>query len=170
MARKRPLEVTDFDKIGPEPIPSATVHCVVTSLSPIKKGRKSKFFDGNATDGKTNKRLLSFSEKQLELLQKFRSAKETVELRDCQVKRGIRGDEMEIVMKSNTQVARCPTQIDTSTIDFDDGVAPEVSVRALEEKCVFDVVTVHVKVHKKKSVLRAVILSKMLLFLILVVW
>ncbi|XP_064399534.1 uncharacterized protein LOC135345996 [Halichondria panicea] len=147
MAKKRPREVTDFDAIGDELIPSATVRCVLTSLSPIKKGRKCKYFDGSATDGKTRRRLLSFSESQLELLQKFKRAKETVELRDCQVKRGIRGDQMEIVLKSNTEIARCSKQLDSSNIDFDDGVVPEVPVSAFEGKCVYDVVSVRAKVH-----------------------
>ncbi len=81
MAKKRPREITDFDAIGDELIPSATVRCILTSLSPIKKGRKCRYFDGSATDGKTARRLWSFSERQLESLQKFKSAKETVELR-----------------------------------------------------------------------------------------
>ncbi len=70
----------------------------------------------------------------MESLQKYKSAKETVELRDCQVKRGIRGDQIEIVLKSNTEVARCSEQLDSSNIDFDDGVIPEVPVSALEGK------------------------------------
>ncbi len=148
MAKKRPREVTDFDDIGNDPIPSATIRCVLTSLSPIKKGRKSKYFDGNASDGKQTCRLLSFSERQLDILKKFKGAKETVEIRDCQVKRAMRGDRMEIVLKSSSEIAHSSKQLDTTNIDFDDGVVPEILIAALEDRCVFDVVTIRVKVHQ----------------------
>ncbi len=52
---------------------------------------------------------------------------------------------MEIDLKSNTEVARCSEQLDSSNIHINDGVVPEVPVSALEGKCVFDVVSVRVK-------------------------
>ena len=147
MARKRP-RVTEFDKIGDKPVASANVRCVVTSLSPVKKGRKSKYFHGNASDGSTTRRLLSFSESHLEVLKKFKGGRETVELKDCQLKRGNRGEEMEIVIKSGTEIVPCATKIDTTNITFDDGVAPEVPVAILPKKCIFDQMTIRAKVQK----------------------
>ena len=39
---------------------NATVHGVITSLSPMKKGRSSNFFHTNISDGETKLRLVGF--------------------------------------------------------------------------------------------------------------
>ncbi len=77
MARKRPRIVTDFEKIGEEPSTSADVHGVIKSLSPLKKGRKSgaKYFDGCVSD-----EFASFSEKQFDVIEKFKGKESAVEL------------------------------------------------------------------------------------------
>ena len=51
MAKKRSGEITNLDEIGEDPITSADIHAVVTALSPLKKGRKSRYFDGMVSDG-----------------------------------------------------------------------------------------------------------------------
>lgn len=51
MARKQPieeiesLEVESLDTVD-KPISSANIHWIITSLSPVKKGRIRNFFDG----------------------------------------------------------------------------------------------------------------------------
>ena len=51
MASKRNKEeVEDFEEVD-EPLASASVHGVISSLSPIKKGRNSNYFDGTVSDG-----------------------------------------------------------------------------------------------------------------------
>lgn len=54
--------MTDLDEIGDEPISSANVHIVVTSLSPLKKGRKLSYFDGTVSDGSTCRPVVAFTE------------------------------------------------------------------------------------------------------------
>ena len=61
MSRKRLLEeVTQLDQLT-EPISNASLHAAVTSLSPVKKGRKSTYFDAKLTDGAGNIRLVGFN-------------------------------------------------------------------------------------------------------------
>ena len=146
MAKKRPRVVTDFEEVGQEPSTSAVVHGVISSLSPIKKGRKSKYFHGCVSDGKRSMRFVSFSERQLDSMEKFKESKRPVELKDCQLKRAKRGDELEIVMKSSTAIAPSPEKINISGIDFDDGVCPKVTVSDVKDKCVFDILDIDVKV------------------------
>ena len=71
-SRKRcrsPVKFSDLEKS--EPSTSATLHGVVNSLSPIKKGRRSKYFEGSMSDGKTALRFVGFSEKQQVVLEQF---------------------------------------------------------------------------------------------------
>ena len=42
---------------------NATVHGVIRSLSPLKKGKASNFFHANLTDGKTQMRVVGFQER-----------------------------------------------------------------------------------------------------------
>ena len=61
MAAKRQLE--DFDVSSMKQSPNAIVHSIVTSLSLIKKSKRSEnieFFSGLFLDGKGCKRLISF--------------------------------------------------------------------------------------------------------------
>ena len=57
------LDVVEVESLD-EPLSTASVHGVITSLSPIKKGRKSNCFDGNVSDGKSKVRLVGFSPSQ----------------------------------------------------------------------------------------------------------
>ena len=61
MAAKRKLE--EFDVSNTKQSPNVIVYGVVTSLSPIKKSKKSEnveFFSGISSDGNGCKRLISF--------------------------------------------------------------------------------------------------------------
>ena len=42
---------------------NATVHGVIRSLSPMKKGKASKFLHANLTDGETQMRVVGFQER-----------------------------------------------------------------------------------------------------------
>ena len=83
--------------------------------------------------------VVSFSEKQLDAMEKFKTSRQPEEL---ELKRERRGDNMEIVMKSKTKSTK---QIDVSGINFGD-VCLEVPLSASESKCVFDLMSVRVKV------------------------
>ena len=140
-SRKRAREVTNFDEVT-EPMESATIHGVITSLSPIKKGRKSVFFDGHASDEKSSKRIVAFSPSQHSEMEKYKSGRKVVKFDDCQVARGRRGDQLEFVMKSKSTLGPSSHQIDTSAIDTN------VLVTGITSKCVYDLVNVHAKVLK----------------------
>jgi hypothetical protein len=47
-----------------EAIPNATVHAAIASLSPVKDGKRSKYFDGSLTDATTHIRMVGFSSDQ----------------------------------------------------------------------------------------------------------
>ena len=78
MVRKRSfediesIEVENFDSVD-KPISSANIHGVVTSLSPIKKGRMRNYFDGTS-----KMRMIGFNSKQRTMMNEFSEKRETV--------------------------------------------------------------------------------------------
>ena len=59
--RKRLYEdIDDFDELN-EPVPNASIHAAVMSLSPYKKGKNASYFDGTLTDGTRKIRMILIS-------------------------------------------------------------------------------------------------------------
>ena len=56
---KREREVDEFESLGDISYasPSAKLHGVISSLSPIKKGKTCSYFDGQVTDGDSSIRV-----------------------------------------------------------------------------------------------------------------
>ena len=85
MAYKRKLEVDDFESVN-EPADSASVHGVISDVSPIKKGRHSEFFEGNVYDGQSTMRLIGFKKSQQKQMKQMMESKEPIFIDDCQIK------------------------------------------------------------------------------------
>ena len=75
-------QLTEID----EPCTSLNVHGAVTSISPIKKGRKALFFDATLADTTSKVRPVGFSPQQQILLNDLRTTGSPVELTNCEVK------------------------------------------------------------------------------------
>ena len=94
MARKRTYqEINQIDEVE-EPMANTKIHGAITSLSPIKKGRNSVFFDGTLADG-TSK--ISFDGTQQRKLQDYHDKKVPVELVNCEVKTSGYGEGYDVV-------------------------------------------------------------------------
>ena len=78
MARKRRsiYEVEDLDTLD-QPIPKAKVHGVITSLSPVKKGRTCSYFDGTLADGTSKIRVVGFSSSQQNIISNYKTTDQT---------------------------------------------------------------------------------------------
>ena len=63
MAKRTFAEVDNFDEVD-KVIPSASVHGVLTSISPVKKGRKQNYFEGKLSDGSSKLQFVGFDTKQ----------------------------------------------------------------------------------------------------------
>ena len=94
--RKRNGRVESLD----EPLSTASVHGVISSLSPIKKGCKSNYFDGSVSDGKSKVRLVGFSPSQQTKMER----KQAIKFDDCEVRHARRGQKMEILLKAQKLV------------------------------------------------------------------
>ena len=100
---KRKLELEEVDSLE-EPVSTASLHAVVSSLSPVKKGRNSDYFEGTVTDGKSTVRLIGFKRSQQSKIQRFMYKQQPILLDDCEINTAGRGPRMEIMLKVSTTI------------------------------------------------------------------
>ena len=144
MAGKHKREDVDNYESVEEPILAANASGVTSSLSPLKRGRKSKYFDGTVSDGKSKLRLVPNQK----LMDDLMPTKHPVELVDCQIKQARRGSKMEISLKRCTKISKSEKEFDIAAIDFGDEGPAAVHLSEVSTKEVLDRVSVHVKVIK----------------------
>ena len=143
MSRKRDIsQLTDLD----EPCTSVTIHGAVTSISPIKKGRKDLFFDATLADTMSKVRLVGFSPQQQILLSDLHKANSPVQLTNCEVKYSQQGQGYDIMLKTTTQITKSPKKIDTGTIMASTLESTTVTLDALPTLHQYEKTSVNVKV------------------------
>lgn len=148
MAKKRLFnEVDKLDDLS-KPICNATLHGVVASVSPLKKGRTCNYFEGFITDGSSKLRVVGFNPGQQKTIKQFMDTKETLQLTDCEVKQARRGNSMEILLKGNTEIKESPKKFKLSKLDLDDETPSNIKLADLDSRSVYDRVSVTVKVLK----------------------
>lgn len=142
---KRKLELDNLEDIT-EHIPAASIHGVIQSLSPLKKGKQSSYYEGKllVNEGNTQ-RFVGFKKNQQSKLQELMDQKKAVHLDDCEVKKSKRGNSMEIMLKSNTSILQSPKKFDSVHFNKQDEVIP---LDLLQSKSLFDKVNVKIKVVK----------------------
>ena len=113
MSRKRNRDFEGVDRLDniEEPIPKASLHVAVTRLSPVKKGRNSKYFDGQLTDGDTEIRMVGFSPELEKKLSTYKQEKRPIKLEDCEIKQSRQGHKMEVILKNSTKITESPKDI-----------------------------------------------------------
>ncbi len=91
---------------------SATVHGVLTNLSPMKKSRTTDnhYFDGHLTDGVTSIRLTGFGTAQQQLLAEYSKNRTPVKLSKCQVSNSMVEGKLQVVLKTYSNIDKSPTK------------------------------------------------------------
>ena len=102
---KEQLALSPGEIVSPEP--HATIHALVTSVSPVKP---SRYFDGELTNGETIIRVVGFDKKQREKLQSYCDQQLPVTIKDCQVQQNIFKIKLEVVLKRNTHFEQANVQ------------------------------------------------------------
>lgn len=99
-----------------QPTGSAFIHGVCSSLSPVKKGRKSEYFDAQITDGSTtNIRIVGFKKSQRLKMKELVGKNIPIHIDNCEVKSGRRGERLEVLFKSSTAINASPKKFNVST-------------------------------------------------------
>lgn len=131
VARKRPIEEVDRLDLLTTPVPNASLHGAVTSLSPVKKGRNSNYFDGTLYDGHHQVRIVGFLPAQQKKLDGFWISKKAVAVKNCEVKPSRQGgDQMEVILKTSTEISASPRDLDASVFTT---FEPQASVISLSK-------------------------------------
>lgn len=96
------------------------VHGVVTSVSPMKlsESGKSRYFDGELSDGKIKVRVVGFDSKVREKLFDSHGKREPVVVSNCEVKCGKYSSDLEIFVKKSTELQKSPTKFDITDSMF----------------------------------------------------
>ena len=110
MARKRTHEaIEQIDNVD-GPIANTSIHGAITSLSPVKKGRNSIFFDGTLADETSKIRVVGFDAQQQRKLNNYHQKNIPVELINCEVKSSRYGEGYEVMLKGGTHIKESQQQ------------------------------------------------------------
>ena len=152
MAKKRPLE--EFEGVSEIQIcKSAKVQGVVTSLSPLKSNKTgtTKYFEGEISDGKSCRRLVGFDAKLHSKLQEYHEKNEALALGNCEIKQSRYGSELEVVVRSNSDVYQSPTKFDVASSSVSRHLGSDVTLVELTQLANFQKITVRIKVMAVKE-------------------
>jgi len=151
-SRKRPAppELHNFDDVS-QPYPNANLHAVVKSLSPVKKGRHSIYFDGVLTDGSSTLRMVGFRSEQQKRLSAFSRDKTPISLQNCEIKQSRQGHQMEVMLKNSTQIVKSPKVIEVPDEEDIPEIPAVITLSQIRHIQQFQKVSTEVKVLVKRE-------------------
>ena len=150
MAKRSYASLENIDN----PNSSANVHGAVVSISPVKKGRKCLFFDGEFADDTSKIRLVGFDASQQRKLSEFHDRQVPVELQNCEIKKSRYADVYDLMLRSRSRIKESSRDINAASLiqDHDATVeAAEIQLDRLPDIDVFVKVTVSAKVKEVKD-------------------
>jgi len=83
---KRSFEEVDNFDVVEKGRASASVHGVLMSVSPVRKGRKQNYFEGKMSDGSSKLRFVGFDLKQQKKMSEMLPKKQAIEIENCEIK------------------------------------------------------------------------------------
>ena len=98
-------DIDDFDELN-EPVPNASIHAAVMSLSPYKKGKNESYFDGTLTDGTQKIWMIGLK------LSSYQESQHPIILNNCEIKKSRQGDQYKILLKKFTNITESPKKIE----------------------------------------------------------
>ena len=155
---KEMMEVDSLNNLS-SAASNVRVHGAVTSVSPVKKGKRSNFFDGKLADESCAMRMVGFNAHQQIKLQEFHVKRVPVQISNCEIKRSKYGDGYDILLKSTSGIEKSSKDINASHLIDDYTPAPEVmevELVKIPELDPFQKVDVSVKVMEVKEVVHLV--------------
>ena len=109
-----PTEFSDLQKATTAD--DATVHRVIGSVSPMKRGKSASYFEAKITDGKKQMLVVSFEDAVRRCLSSFQSSASAVSLSHIRIKRARDSDDLEVLLNSSTKLAKSPKKITVSSL------------------------------------------------------
>ena len=124
-----------------------SIYGTLTSVSPMRKGRKQNYFEGTVSNGTSKLRLVGFVPKVQRELNDIFSNREPIEIENCQIKNSFRGDAMEILLKSDTMVhVTTRDMIPPPDVDFEECLGRnDAFIKSAKKKYEFARVSIQAK-------------------------
>uniref|UniRef100_A0A1X7TFV6 Replication protein A OB domain-containing protein n=1 Tax=Amphimedon queenslandica TaxID=400682 RepID=A0A1X7TFV6_AMPQE len=123
---------------------SADVHFAIKVLSPVKKSKTgTQYFDGTASDGTTDLRLISFHGGLRKKLADLKEKKKPVLIKNCSIRKSRSDDKLEIFVNKNSTVPPSPKKIKCKVEK-----RPEVTVAEVENVMDYTQIDITAKVIK----------------------
>ena len=127
---------------------SASVHGVVTLISPVQKSKRgTKYFNARLSDGLTMRKVVRFKEAQHAKMKDSMEKQESICLDDCQIKKAKQGLDMEILMKRTTTISPSPKKFKVDQTCED----ATITLEEVKKKDEYEKVSVKVKVLEVKE-------------------
>ena len=105
-----------FDNVADmKPCEDAIVHGVITNVSPMKMGA-SPYFDAKLCDEQKNARLVGFTTSQRKRLISHETTMDPVALSGVKIKKARNSEDLEIVLKSTSDVINSPKKFSSAKI------------------------------------------------------
>ena len=128
-------EIEQIDDVN-GPLPNSSIQGAITSLSPVKPGRKSSYFDGMLADDTSKIRFVGFEPLQQKKLVNFLERNVPVQIDNCEIKTARQGEGYEVMLKSSSIIKESPKKLVVSTLR--QTTTEEVMTISLEEISTLD--------------------------------
>ena len=123
---------------------SADVHFALKVLSPVKKSKSgTEYFDGTASDGNTDLRLVSFHGGLQKKLADLKEKRKPVLIKNCSIRKSRSDDKLEIFVNKNATILPSPKKIECKIED-----RPKVTVTEVDNVIDYTQIDIIAKVIK----------------------
>ncbi len=123
---------------------NANIHGIVASVSPMRKGKRSSYFQATLTDGDAAMRVVGFQPSQREKLETLKEKAEPISLHNCQLKRAWASDDLEILLRSSSTFQHSPKKFKAANIA--ELGSSNCTVDKIANRTVYDKVSIRAKV------------------------
>ncbi len=147
MSKRDISQLNELDR----PTSNANIHGAITSISPIKKGRKSSFFEAMIADHTSQVRLVGFNNQQQIQLRDLHVKKSPVKISNCQIKTSRRGLGFDILLKTDSMISKSSVGMDIDKIVIPQDEPQNITLNELPTLDQYTKVSVNIKVLKVLS-------------------
>ena len=132
-------------KNAAEEVECVTVDRVVGNISPMKTGKKSRYFEAKMTDGEVQMRVVGFQGTQRRKLMSFSESEKSVTLKNCRITRSKLSEHFEIQLKSGSSVEQSDKTFD---VDMSKLLTQKITVSEVVNRSVYEKISCSAKVIK----------------------
>ena len=149
MRWQRRDDIDNLETVSDTTAESSNIVGVLTTVTPMKRGKRASFFEAKLTDGQKSMRVVCFQPNQQDRLRRLKETKDSVALVGCEVKKSRFSEELKAVLKTSSQINSSPEKFKLGDVGEEDS---NIKLKSLAKKNNFEKVTLNVKVLRVEDV------------------